>query len=210
MPDGYVALPGGDSIIAGWVTLLYGVEYYNPRVAPENVNTGSAADGNYLLDLAPATGVGGGIQQTFRTVPGRSYRVSFSMGTAKQRGRNGTASLTATVAGTAHAFNMRTDSTDIAWVAKEFSFVATATSTTLIFCTLDDPALSFVNLDKVCVTDCCQDARLKITPTFTVEWKCGILQSAPEVGGPYTDVPGASSPYTAPASDARRFFQTRP
>jgi hypothetical protein len=131
------------------------------------------------------------------------------MGTSKERGRNGTASLTVTVAGEAHAFNMSTDSSSIAWERKEFSFVASATSTTLVFSTLDDPALSFVNLDDVRVSDCCTDPGLTIKRTVTVEWKCGILQSAPEVTGPYTDVPGATSPYTVDVADRHRYFRTR-
>ncbi len=210
VPDGYVSLAGGDAVITGWVTMLNGVQYYNPVVAPSFVNTGFAADGNYLIDLAPAMGLGGGIQQTFATVPGRSYRVCFALGTSKERGRTGTASVTVIVAGTAHAFNITTASSSISWERKQFSFVATSTRTTLLFCTLDDPALSFVNLDAVCVSDCCTDSGLKIKPTVTIEWECGILQSAPAVTGPYTDVSGATSPYTVAASEARRFFRTRP
>jgi hypothetical protein len=154
VPDGYVALSGGDSTILGWVTVLNGVEWFNPHVAPLNVNTGTARNGNYLLDLAPSIGLGGGIQQTFATVTGRWYRGSFALGTSKERGRNGTASLTVTVAGAAHAFNITTTSASIAWEAKEFRFVATSSTTTLTFSTMDDPALSFVNLDDVRVTDC--------------------------------------------------------
>jgi hypothetical protein len=178
--------------------------------APSFVNTGFAADGNYLLALAPANALGGGIQQTFPTVPGKSYRVCFAMGTSKGRGRNGTASLTVTVAGVAHAFNVSTESPTIAWELKGFSFVppSDTTTSTLIFSTMDDPALSIVNLDDVRVSDCCEDPELKITRPVTVEWKCGILQSASTAPGPYTDVPGATSPYTVPATGPQ-FFRTR-
>ena len=95
------------------------------------------------------------------------------MGTSKERGRNGTASLSVSVAGTAHAFNVATDQPDIQWTRKTFSFEATSTSSTLVFSTLDDPAFSFVNLDDVRVSDCCEGSGLKITPTVTVEWVCG-------------------------------------
>ncbi len=211
VPDGYVPLPGGNSVIAGWTTLLNGVEYYNPVAAPIAVNTGTAADGNFLLDLAPTVAGGGGIQQTFGVVPGKSYRVSFMMGTSRERGRNGMASLSVIVGGMARAFNLSTESANISWERKEFSFVAPplATTATLVFSTMDDPALSFVNLDDVRVSDCCRDPGLRIKPTITVEWSCGILQSAPDVYGPYLDVPGATSPYTTEAAGPRRFFRTR-
>ena len=209
LPDGYAALPGMDNTILGWVTLLNGVQYYNPRVAPLLVNTGVAADGLYLVDLAPANGIGGGIQQTFATVAGHSYHVSFAMGTSKERGRSGSASLTVTVAGHAYAFNVSTESSTIVWERKEFNFVAPSTSATLVFSTMDDPALSFVDLDNVCVSDHCTDSGLTIRRTVTVEWKCGILQSAPAVTGPYTDVTGATSPYTVDATDPQRYFRTR-
>jgi len=209
VPDGYVALPGGDATIQGWVTVLNGVEYYNPVVAPSFVNTGFAADGTYQIDLTPAQGVGGGIQQTFNTIPGRTYQVCFAFGTSKERGRSGTASLTVTVAGAAHSFNLRTESPSIVWERKKFSFTAASTRTTLVFSTMDDPSQSFVNLDDVCVSDCCTDSALRIRPTITIEWQCGILQSALEMSGPYTDVVGASSPYTVSASEPRHFFRTR-
>jgi hypothetical protein len=42
-----------------------------------------------------------------------------------------------------------------------------------------------------------------------LSWPCGILQSAPLVSGPYTDVSNAPSPYTLPATNAGRFFRVR-
>ena len=188
--------------------------YFDPaRTPPASVNTGAAADGKYLLDLAPASGLGGGIKQTINTIPGKTYHVSFAMGTSRERGKNGSASLTVTVTdsagSTAHAFNMTAENPGIVWERKSFGFVAHAGETTFTFSTLDDPATSFVNLDDVRVSDCCEDSSLKITPTVTVEWQCGTLQSAASVGGPYTDVPGATSPYTTPLTGGMRYFRTR-
>jgi Protein of unknown function (DUF642)/HYR domain len=210
LPDECESFVGGPIFISGWKTLLNGVEYYNPVVAPAPVNTGAAADGAYLLDLAPITGLGGGIEQTFATVSGRPYHVTFMLGTSKERGRLGTASLTVAVAGNVESFNTATDNPFITWKLIAFNFIANSNMTTLAFSSLDDPALSFVNLDDVRVSYCCDDSGLIITPTVTVEWNCGILQSAPTVTGPYTDVPGATSPYTVPTSDPNRFFRTRP
>ena len=40
-------------------------------------------------------------------------------------------------------------------------------------------------------------------------WPTGTLQSAPVVTGPYTDVAGASSPYTLTASGAQQYFRVK-
>jgi hypothetical protein len=40
-------------------------------------------------------------------------------------------------------------------------------------------------------------------------WFAGVLESAPAVGGPWTEVPGAASPMTIPAGPGTRFFRLR-
>jgi len=53
-------------------------------------------------------------------------------------------------------------------------------------------------------------AQLSIEPAVLVKWDCpGVLQGAANVDGPYTDIPGATSPYASPASDPRKFFRVR-
>jgi len=42
---------------------------------------------------------------------------------------------------------------------------------------------------------------------IVLSWPVGTLQSATSVTGPYTDVSGATSPYTTPSSGAARFFR---
>jgi PKD repeat protein len=42
-----------------------------------------------------------------------------------------------------------------------------------------------------------------------LSWTDGILQSAPVVTGPYTNITGVSSPYTLPPSEAARFFRIK-
>jgi hypothetical protein len=49
-------------------------------------------------------------------------------------------------------------------------------------------------------------------PTATaqvLEWGAGILQFSTNVTGPYQDVPEATSPYTYPFIEPRRFFRLR-
>jgi hypothetical protein len=44
---------------------------------------------------------------------------------------------------------------------------------------------------------------------LTIEWSSGTLQSSTNVTGPYQNVSGATSPYTAPFTEPQRFFRIR-
>jgi hypothetical protein len=44
---------------------------------------------------------------------------------------------------------------------------------------------------------------------LNVAWPAGILQSATEAAGPYTDVTGATSPLTVTPSGSRKFYRVR-
>ena len=51
---------------------------------------------------------------------------------------------------------------------------------------------------------------LSIERAVIVRWPCGgTLQGAQNINGPYTDIPGATSPYASPVSDPRKFFRVR-
>jgi hypothetical protein len=45
--------------------------------------------------------------------------------------------------------------------------------------------------------------------SLKIYWNIGVLQSANNVNGPYTDVPSATSPYTVSPAGARAFFKVR-
>lgn len=47
--------------------------------------------------------------------------------------------------------------------------------------------------------------------SLTISWSpsVGVLQSAPNAAGPYTDVSGASSPYVVPVAGAQKFYRLR-
>lgn len=66
-----VTLPGGDVSIAGWAVLPSGIDYIG--------GFWQAAGGSRSLDLDGSPGTSGGIQQTFATVPGAQYTVSFDL-----------------------------------------------------------------------------------------------------------------------------------
>lgn len=54
-----------------------------------------------------------------------------------------------------------------------------------------------------------QSQALSIERAICVRWGCGILQGADDLGGLWTDIPGASNPYCVPSSQARKFYRTR-
>ncbi len=50
---------------------------------------------------------------------------------------------------------------------------------------------------------------LSIERSVTIRWHCGVLEGADHVDGPWADIPEATSPYTVPATAARRFYRAR-
>ena len=81
------------------------------------------------------------------------------------------------------------------------------TGTTTVNCTASD---SCGNASACSFQVGTGSAQLSIEPAVIVRWDCpGTLQGAANVDGPYTDIPGATSPYASPASDPRKFFRVR-
>src|SRR5262249_47006588 len=151
----YEWVPGNSDQISGWSTVLNGVEYADPRsTRPEVMSAGDPADGNFILDLAPLLFSGGGIEQSFPTVAGHLYHVSFKMGTLKRAPRDGTASLVVEAGDSTQTFTTENSSDQVAWSLKFFSFHALpgTSTTTLKFSTTDDAQYHFVDLDDVRVT----------------------------------------------------------
>jgi hypothetical protein len=51
---------------------------------------------------------------------------------------------------------------------------------------------------------------LTIERAIIINWNCGgVLQGADDLTGPWTDIPGATSPYAVAASAARKFYRVR-
>jgi HYR domain len=54
------------------------------------------------------------------------------------------------------------------------------------------------------------DCLVSIAPAVQVTWPCvGTLQSGPSPSGPWTDLPGAASPYYAPVGPAPTYYRVR-
>ena len=152
---GYAYFPGGSNGIPGWTTILNGVEYGAPSESFDGkIQTyhGVAEDGTYAIDLPPLTFTGGGIQQTFPTVAGDTYAVDFYMGNVVYAGRDGSGTLTVSVANVTNFFAFTNLAAFEQWGARSFIFTAVSNLTTLTFWSFDDPAAHFSQLDNVSVT----------------------------------------------------------
>lgn len=142
-------LLAADTSISGWTTFLSGVEYLDPRF----LGVGPAPEGSMVVDLANFTyPQGGGIHQTFGTVAGAFYTLSFSAGNALFDGRLGTGTVRVEVAGQDITFNtpVATSITGV-WQTLSFDFQATASQTTLRFSNQQDPLLHFAVIDQISV-----------------------------------------------------------
>ena len=63
---------------------------------------------------------------------------------------------------------------------------------------------------NVIVNNANNDCVLAIVPAVQVTWPCvGTLQSSTDPSGPWTDIPGAASPYYAPVGPTPTFFRVR-
>jgi hypothetical protein len=51
-------------------------------------------------------------------------------------------------------------------------------------------------------------AVMSITKTVTIQWCGGALQGADNLNGPWTDIPGATSPYTVASDKAKQFYRS--
>ncbi|MBL9167660.1 MAG: DUF4082 domain-containing protein [Verrucomicrobiales bacterium] len=148
VPDGYVLLEEGAAFPSHWTVLAGGVEWFNPRVAPAAVSSGQAAAGNYLLDLA-ASPAGGGIRQSVATTPGQRLLLEFALGTSRERGRGGRATLTVSINGEEYPFEHSTSGSTIDWTSRSLSFTAPSSTTQIEFRTREADSANFVHLDNV-------------------------------------------------------------
>ena len=128
----------GETLLANWQVACGGVNVWN---VPALNNAGvHASDGNQFITLQagnkPAT-----IRQTFITVPGRQYRVSFDLSALFGKGTGQTLSLTVSAAADTKSYTLPTlakmtagsASYTLPYLPEEFLFTATDYATTLSF-----------------------------------------------------------------------------
>jgi hypothetical protein len=143
---GYALYGAGSTAITGWTTVLSGVEHYSPSAA----GLGAAADGLMAVDLANYVFASGGIEQAVPTLAGERYDVSFFAGNSRSSGRDGTGVVKVTVGSTTWSFDTAAATTaQHAWALRQFSFVATGSSTTIRFWNDQNPLAHFALIDGV-------------------------------------------------------------
>lgn len=123
-------LPIGSTTITGWTVIQGVIDWEGPSPCGW-----VASNGSNSIDLLGQGGSIGGIQQTFDTIPGQTYRVSFDLA-GNYGGAPVVKPLTVTVAGVTQNYTFDTtgkSGTNMGWTRKSFTFTATSASSTLAF-----------------------------------------------------------------------------
>lgn len=141
---GYTTVAGGSTAITGWTVTGNSVDYIG--------SYWQANTGTHSIDLNG--GGQGGIQQTFDTVAGQTYNVSFALA-GNPDGLPTTKTVLTTASGGVtqnSTFNAAgTTRTAMGWRNYSYSFTAAGNSTTLSFASAD-PGAYGAALDSVRVT----------------------------------------------------------
>ena len=141
----FINLAAGATDVTGWVVRSSNIDYIGAYW--------TAADGSRSLDLSG--GAAGGIEQTFDTLPGHTYRVTFylagnpSCGSVVKNldvGASGNPTLQYTFDTTGYSIP------SLGWQLETYTFVAAGTSTTLFFQSQENSECG-PTLDGVEVTD---------------------------------------------------------
>lgn len=151
---GFVRVFAGETRIYGWSVGGMAVDWHvaseNPDANPNFVGPhfGPAADGSLVIDLNLDGSGSGWIEQTFATVPGRTYEVSFRMAASdwftNPRG------VEVSVNQNVRMFHMAgSPQYDMHWERMVFTFVADSSWTTLRFSSPDDSGFWGPLLDDV-------------------------------------------------------------
>jgi choice-of-anchor C domain-containing protein len=145
-PGGFITLAAGSTAVNGWTVGGASIDYIGTYW--------QAGDGARSIDLSG--GAAGGVAQTFDTVIGQHYQVSFMLA-----GNPDGAPIVKTVGVSATgnaAGNFTLDTTGnshaaMGWTQYTYDFLATSASTTLNFASLDNtpygPALDGVSVSAV-------------------------------------------------------------
>ncbi len=127
-PGNFKAYNPGSTAIPGWKVTRGQID----------LQTDGASDGANAIDLHGSPGHGG-IEQTFQTVKGHRYRVTFAL-TVSPQAKHGVKKMGASAAGTKMTFtaeSKRKSWKNLDWITKTLEFTAVADRTTLELYTLD-------------------------------------------------------------------------
>jgi hypothetical protein len=148
---------GPNDYLQGWVPYASGFEHFDATSPAYSANGGSAVakDGAYVVDLAPYTFTGGGIEQTVALGAG-SYSLTFWATTSQLAGRSGTGLVDVAVLSgspssqqyTVTNYSVNVTAND--WQPFAFAFtLANPGPTTIRFSNGQDPYQHFAFIDNV-------------------------------------------------------------
>lgn len=147
--NGFMSLPPGSTAITAWTTFSAEIVW----ASSSNVSSWSASDGNFFLDLTGYhdSSPYGGVDQTFTTVAGTAYHVTFDL-SVNQSSSVSRGPITVRVAATGNAFEDFTydpPGSGIQWGSFAYDFVASGSSTDLSFLGTLSTGGATINLDNV-------------------------------------------------------------
>ena len=141
-PGDFIRLDAGSTVITGWTVSQGTIDYIGTYW--------QASEGSRSLDLSGANA--GGIQQTFNTTVGETYRVTFDLA-GNPDGNPTIKEMRVSAGGSSADFSFDTTGksrSNMGWVSNSWDFTATGTTTTLSFLNLVDtpygPALDNVSV----------------------------------------------------------------
>ena len=140
-----VTLAAGSTAITGWLVLPSNIDWIT------FVGSVVASDGTWFLDLNGTQT--GGIQQTFDTVSGATYAVTFDLNDNNSDGSLTPRSVQVSAAGISQVFTYTPTVQWGPWASQTFKFTAMASQTTLVFQSLVPDSDLGPLLDNVAVVE---------------------------------------------------------
>jgi choice-of-anchor C domain-containing protein len=140
----FTTLPAANNCLTGWTIGGGGIDYIHNYWQP--------ADGTHSLDLNAVSP--GFVQQTFATIAGQGYVISFALA-GNPDGAPTVKTVAVDVGGpaTTYSFNVTGHTTaSMGWITDTFAFIASGASTTLTF-TSTIPGAFGPALDNVTIAD---------------------------------------------------------
>ena len=140
-----MSLNSGATAITGWTVLTDTTAW----IGPTNPFGLSASDGSFFLDLTnyQAGPPFAGVAQTFATIPGALYSMTFDLGSSTHWGRPD--GLTASAGNASLTFTAPTTGTNNDWQRESMAFTALASATTLLLQGVS--GFNYIGVDNVSV-----------------------------------------------------------
>lgn len=167
-------VPAGSTLIPGWTVSVGTIDWEGPPPGGWAPSQGSCS-----IDLV-GQAVVGGISQTFDTVAGTAYQVSFDL--AGNFGALPTVKpLSVTVAGTTHDYSFDTTgktASNMGWTRQTFTFVATGSSTTINFVSdltgQPGPGNAGAAIDNVAIAPAGTGSTTNAIPLDWAQWAAAV------------------------------------